>query len=117
MRRLRAARGVIIDWLRDRLLGSILTRIDALEANMSALSDFLTQYVDAANAQTTRISNTLAELKARLDSGDATAAAEVSAALSPLMATLSAMGTGSDADPLPAAQSAPSGDNTVAATS
>lgn len=101
-------RQVITDWLQNQLLGSIqetlsehTTQIRTLEGHMSALSDALRDFRARADAESTRIAGVLADLKARLDSGDAAAAAEVSRELSPVIDTLGAMGTGGPADPLP----------------
>lgn len=105
----RSATKVITDWLQNRLLGAILTDIGdlkrahrSLEARVSALGDYVRDFRAQADAQTTRIGNELADLKNRLDQGDAAAVAEVSAALSGHIDTLRAMGTGTQEDPLPA---------------
>ena len=104
----RGAAQIVTDWLQNRLLGAILTDIEglkqahrSLEVRMSQLGDVVRQFRAEVDAETTRISSLLAELKSRLDSGDAAAAAEVSAELAPVIDNLRAMGTGTEADPLP----------------
>lgn len=112
----------ITDWFQNRLLGSILTDIKhlkrahrSLEARMSALGDYVRQFRSDVDAETTRISGLLADLKSRLDSGDANAAAEVSAELAPVIDNLRAMGTGAPEDPVPAPE-LPADDGTGSTT-
>jgi uncharacterized coiled-coil protein SlyX len=85
----------------DQRLNRITRRVRAWEARMTRLQDFLTEFRGEVNAQTNRISGQLADLQARLAAGDDAAVTEVSDALSPLIADLQAIGSGTPADPLP----------------
>jgi len=105
----RAARKWITDWLQNQLLGDILrtlgdheTRIRAQEAGMSALTDYVRDFRTQADAETTRVAGVLADLQNRLDTDDAADVEAVRAELSPVIDGLKAMGTGGQADPLPA---------------
>lgn len=112
----------VVDSLQNRLLASVLSRLDehdqrfdeidnrlsrhtrrirSWEVRMSRLSDFLEQFRSEVNDQTNRISGQLADLQAKLAEGSDAAATEVSDALSPLISQLQAIGSGSSADPLP----------------
>lgn len=106
----------VMDWLQNRVLQGITTRLTQLENSdeqtrrrlkrmenrMSALTDWLADFRSQVNDQTNRISGQLADLQARLAAGDAAAVTEVSDALSPIISDLSAIGSGEQADPLPA---------------
>lgn len=69
---------------------------------MGAVSDAIESFRAQVDAETSRIGEQLAQMQARLDSGDAGAAAEVSAGLAPVVESLRALGTGTEADPVPA---------------
>lgn len=106
-----------MDWLQNRVLQGLSTRLgeqekrlaaihrrlNRMENSMSALTDWLADFRAQVNEQTNRISGQLADLQARLAAGDQAAVTEVSDALSPIIADLSAIGSGNPTtDPLPA---------------
>jgi hypothetical protein len=100
---------MITDWLQNRLLGSILSDIGdlkrahrALEARVSAVSDVIRQFRADVDAETNRIGDQLADMQRRLDEGDASTAASISGELGAVVENLRAIGSGGDADPVPA---------------
>lgn len=106
----------VIERVRAQVLGVVLDTLDRhedtltrqgriirkLEARMGAVSDAIESFRAQVDAETSRIGEQLAQMQARLDSGDAGAAAEVSAGLAPVVESLRALGTGTEADPVPA---------------
>lgn len=113
----RRAAQVITDWLQNTMLRSVLDtqrgqeiRIRRLEARMPALENALRQFRADVDAETSRIGEQLAAMQSRLEAGDASAAAQVSAELGPVVESLRALGTGSPADPVPAPDAEGGGD-------
>lgn len=105
----RTARKWLIDQLQTRMLGEVLTtlgdheiRIRRQEATMSALIDYVRDFRTQADAETSRVAGILADLQNRLDTEDQAEVDAVRAELTPVIDGLKAMGTGGQADPLPA---------------
>lgn len=103
------ARG-LNDYLRQRWLDRIQTvnilaiarRVSKLEERMSALGDYLREFRSEVEAQTTSIGDRIADLEARLSSGDQAAVDEARTELTGIVDELRAMGSGAGNDPLPA---------------
>lgn len=113
----RRAAQVITDWLQNTMLRSVLDaqrgleiRIRRLEARMPALENALRQFRADVDAETSRIGEQLAAMQSRLEAGDASAAAQVSAELGPVVESLRALGTGNPGDPVPAPDAEGGGD-------